>query len=87
MGKLKGTTSPDYAVVLTNIAIFYKRRKQLNKSLSLHLECLRIRENSNPSLYASTLNNIGAVYEWKGDLDIALRYMMRCAKIWSKLLK
>jgi TolB-like protein len=46
---------------------------------------LNSRKASNTSDYATLMNNIGAVYDSKGDLDRALRYYLDSQQIWDRL--
>jgi len=68
--KIKGNENPDYAVILSNLALMYLSKRDYNSAEPLYLEALKIWDTTigeNNTDYALTAKNLASLYKSKGD--------------------
>ncbi len=84
----KSTATEEVALFLTYIAHIYASLMEIEKSLPLYLESVKIREEYLGVKHLSTAENyqsIGAVYEQGGEFNYALHYYRKALELRKKL--
>src|SRR5262249_45330563 len=82
VSKLFGAEHANTAAIMNTLAAAHKHSGNLDRALSLFKESLRIRElTKDPKAVATSLNNLGLLYDELGKHELAEPLFLRCLKM------